>query len=55
MEKWEYKIVTFICAETTLGSCEAHLNMSGQYGWELVAVTEGERYHTAFLKRRKHD
>jgi hypothetical protein len=50
-KSWDYKILMFICAEGTTASCEAALNMLGGDGWELVSVTEGERYHTAFLKR----
>ena len=52
MTLWEYKIETFICGELTRDSCEGRLNLYGRSGWELVAATEGERYHTAFFKRR---
>jgi len=48
---WEYKIVQFICTEAAIESCQALLNGLGRQTWELVSVTEGERYYTAFFKR----
>jgi IS1 family transposase len=48
---WEYKIVQFICGEGTTESCQVLLNCLGGQTWELVSVTEGERYYTAFFKR----
>lgn len=51
--EWEYGIVMFLCSEGNIDSSEKNLNMHGAHGWELVAVTEGERFHTAFLKRRR--
>lgn len=42
--RWEYKIVRFICGEGTIEACQAVLNSLGGQTWELVSVTEGERY-----------
>ena len=47
MQEWEYKMVKSSKFD------ETEINMLGDEGWELVAVTENPAYYSFFFKRPK--
>ena len=47
MKRWEHRVVDV--AFNTIEKVEAHLNLLGSQGYELVSVVRG----TAYLKREK--
>ena len=52
-QKWEYRVLPLMSLGVSAEK-ERSLNASGAEAWELVAVTETERYApVAYLKRPK--